>query len=216
MYRTLLRFSPEHHLSRDIVADAHQAHKIVMSGFEHLINRNDFFSDHNEQRHPDHRAAYNVLHAVNVRGNGEVRVIVQSSTPGNWDNDWSDALLEPANTMNVPLITDGDIRYEITLNPVRRKNGGKNRVPINSHDEIIQLWHDKAQRSGLKLLGSPRVINTERRNVSTKKFKMATATIQGFASVSDSAALEEAYKSGIGQCKPYGCGLLLTKRPHKK
>lgn len=209
LYKTLLRFNNEDAVGRRIAGDAHAAHALVMSGFDHLIG-DDFFSG-SDERHNDHRAAYDVLHAVNVRATGEVRVVVQSPYEFQWnDQKWSSSLVESPRSVEVE-VPEEKFRYEITANCVKRVGTeSKSRKPLRSVGDILQWWQSRAAANGIAV-DDARVIRTADKRISTKKFSCATATLQGVAHVADASAFRDAVVHGIGQNKAHGCGLLLTK-----
>lgn len=228
VYRSFLEFDPYHEATRGLLVDAHKAHRLTMSPFAYALEKNDFYTGA-RTGHPDHRASYNILWAVNhsrpvhptmlAAAPARVRLILQSDIAPDFDywrcQDWTDALLHrPSISEHTPAITEGrTIEYQIVIHPRRNitVKGIRKTVVAAHENDIHQWWLRKATAAGLNLIANPDIdrpatLTSQAKNLSIRHFRLT-----GKATITDPARYAAAAREGIGPAKAYGCGLLLTK-----
>lgn len=217
---TIITLAMEHPATRAVLADVHQAHKLTMSGFAHLLDRYDFFTGITGG-HPDHRKALNVLFAIGGRNDGTAMIRLQSSAPPAFTNPqcswWRDAAVTAPVTRDWKIPHTGTIRYQIRGNPITRINGS--RRAITNPDKQVQWWTEQAAKAGLQLHGDPDVDqpltlaapSKDTRNDPNKAaFTLKTLRYTGTATIVDTDAYQHAITTGIGRGLAYGAGLLMT------
>ena len=130
-------------------------------------------------------------------------------------------------------LTDGlTVRYRITANPFkqlprgytppttpdagdsgdalgRRTPRAGDRIPLYDQD-AEHWWHTRAQSAGLRIQTTTM---TPRRSLTDfgprgARLRLVCAQFDGTAVITDVNAVRSAVTDGIGQGKPYGCGLL--------
>lgn len=231
LHRSILSVQLTHPAIQAAMADAHNMHRLIMTGWAHHTETKDFF-DNITGAHPDHRQSLGILYAVSGRRpDGTLRIITQAHQPPRWTNDvsnyWTGALTTDPHTAQRTTEQAGTaIDFELRARPVTTVRGRKLAI---RDDAKLQGWlHRKATDAGLQLRGQPLVsqpwtmesaIKTARtKSAQTRTgpggFVQETIRFQGTATISDSSAYQAALADGIGPGKPYGCGLLLTKPAH--
>ncbi|MGV7595459.1 type I-E CRISPR-associated protein Cas6/Cse3/CasE [Mycobacterium kansasii] len=228
VYRSFLEFDPYHAATRGLLIDAQKAHRLTMSPFAYALEENDFYTGA-RTGHPDHRATYNILWAVNhsqpvhptllVSAPPRVRMILQSDIPPDFDywrcHEWTSALLHPPSiSQHTPTITAGrNIEYQIVIHPRRNitVKGIRKTVVATHDDDIHQWWLRKSTAAGLTLnthpdIDRPHTLTSQAKHLSIKHFRLT-----GKATITDPARYAQAAHLGIGASRAYGCGLLLTK-----
>ncbi|QHE72597.1 type I-E CRISPR-associated protein Cas6/Cse3/CasE [Rhodococcus sp. WAY2] len=227
LHQSLLVLDANHGAVRAAIGDAHHMHALVMSGFADRLQQYDFFTGQTTG-HADHRAALNIQHAVSLRPDNTIRVLVRSAVPPHWDTDasgkWVDALTTaPASHEYIPLL-EGAVRYELRANPIRKGPDGRRKIALRQHDDLVNWWHRRATNAGLTLTGTPSIdlpwtltsrTKTDRttQHKAGAGFTIGTHRFTGFAIITNPDAHLAALTEGIGSARAYGCGLLLTMRP---
>lgn len=218
---TIITLAMDHPATRAILADVHQAHKLTMSGFAHLLDRYDFFTGITGG-HPDHRKALNILYALGGRPNGTAMIRLQSSVPPAFTNPecawWSDAAVTTPETVDWNIPSTGTIRYQIRGNPITRING--HRRAITNPDKQVQWWVEQAAKAGLQLHGEPDIdqpltlsapSKDRRKDPNKAAFTLKTLRYNGIATITNPVAYQHAITTGVGRGLAYGAGLLMTK-----
>ncbi len=216
---SIITLDVDHPATRAVLIDAHQAHRLTMSGYAHLLDKYDFFTGI-AGGHPDHRASLNILYALSSRPNGTVMIRLQSDAPPDFANPachwWRDAVTTEPVTRDWTIPADGRIAYQLRGNPITRING--RRRWISDPNKQLQWWHDRAAAAGLKLdpntlIDQPIDLRTPSKNHHDKnkpEFILKTLRYTGTATITDPDAYRAAIIKGIGRGQAYGAGLLLT------
>lgn len=238
LYQTMLALDVNHPAVRAAIVDVHHMHALVMSGFADRLEDYDFFTEANTG-HADHRAALKIQHAVSMRPNNTIRILIRSIAEPHWGtphcSKWRGALVEGESAVVrefTPLI-GGGIRYEIRANPTRRD--GRRRHELRHHDDLANWWRIRAAEAGLALTSDPAIDAPWRLTSDTKTQRTAgirngrpnthrpsngivigTQRFTGYATITDPDKHLDAMVNGIGPAKAYGCGMLLTTRPHQR
>ncbi|WP_102144375.1 type I-E CRISPR-associated protein Cas6/Cse3/CasE [Mycobacterium hubeiense] len=218
---TIITLDVEHAATRAILTDAHQAHKLTMSGFAHLLPQYDFFTGI-RGGHSDHRRALNILYATHGRPDGTLLIRLQSDAPPCFSNTecdwWRDAIHPdyPPATKHWKIPGDGQIAYQIRATPHVRVNG-KLRT-LTTIDKQSEWWHKQAANAGLQLHGEPAIDQPITLEFPSKhhsdpnkpQFRLPTLRFTGTATITDPHAYRHRVTRGIGRGLPYGAGMLLT------
>lgn len=228
VYRSYLEFDPHHEATRGVLVDAHKAHRLTMSPFAYALESKDFYTGA-VTGHPDHRATYNILWAVNYTHvthptmhtalPPRVRMIIQSDIPPDFEywrcSEWTPALLHPPTTReHTPNINEhSTIEYQIVINPRRNItiNGVRKTIVATHEQDIHEWWTRKAAAAGLTLLNQPTIDNPGELTAQAKKLSVKHFRLTGKAGIADAARCAAAARQGIGPAKAYGCALLLTR-----
>ncbi|MCV7133202.1 type I-E CRISPR-associated protein Cas6/Cse3/CasE [Mycobacterium hodleri] len=222
---TVLTLDHEHPATRAMMADAHVAHRLTMSGFAHLLQQHDFFTGV-AHGHADHRRSLNILFAVSVRPNDAIMVRIQSDKPPDFTqracDSWRAAIIgaQPPVTRSWSVPVSGHIRYQIRANPTINTNG--RRRAINGFSRQFDWWTTKAESAGLVLRPATLTIDEpltlefpskyQASSVGGGRWVMPTQRYSGAATIVDQVAYRQAVGRGIGRGLAYGAGLLLTMR----
>lgn len=102
------------------------------------------------------------------------------------------------------------VRYVITANPTRVKtvNGRKTRQTVPD-SQIDKWWANRAASTGLALDSTEvRVKPHEKVKRHSGTFNVSLVEIEGQATVTDVALLQQTLREGIGRAKAYGAGML--------
>ena len=223
---TLITLDVEHPVTRAVLLDAHQGHKLTMSPFAHLLESYDFYTGI-RGGHREHRKDLNILWASSGRSDGTLMIRLQSDVEPRFTNAdcdwWRDAMTEglaPV-TRNWKVPVEGRIDYQIRLMPLTRVRG--QRRTISDPGKQLAWWEQRAADAGMQLLGEPRFdqpieLKTPGKVNTTKAgekvlggFSMATVRVTGSAVITDPDAHAAALREGIGRGASYGVGLLLTR-----
>lgn len=214
--RHIIPLDPRHPLTRQSIGDVHLMHTLVMDGFAPQLSTADFIADA-AQGHPQHRAEHNILHVIEPRPNGDIWLMVQATTAGNWDNTrLADALTAPVSTQRHTPATDGWVRYRIVLSAAHTDSKTRRRRSLRDASEVEQWWRNKTPSIGLDVANHrvDLVESHELRAPSKKgagsKLRINAHTLTGAATVTDASKLLDACTAGVGRSRAYGCGLLLT------
>lgn len=228
VYRSFLEFDPDHEATRGVLVDAQKAHRLTMSPFAYALESKDFYTGA-VTGHPDHRATYNILWAVNYTQvthptlltalPPRVRMMIQSDIPPDFDywrcNEWTPALIDAPNTReHTPNTREHSIiEYQIIINPRRNTtiNGIRKTVVATHEHDIHEWWTRKATAAGLALHSRPTIDHPGELTSRSKKLSIKHFRLTGKATITDPARYATAAQQGIGPAKAYGCGLLLTR-----
>jgi hypothetical protein len=218
---TLITLDVRHPVARSLLVDAHEAHRLTMSGFAHCLQKYDFFTGI-DSGHADHRRALNILYAMTTRPNGTVLIRLQSDVAPDFSQPacsyWSDARYTGSApvTRAWQIPTSGTIFYEMRANPVTSVQG--HRRAITSSEGQLRWWEKKAGIAGLELQSPPdidrramlRFPGGKNGMMDKPQRVLATWRFRGTATIVDEEAYRTAVKRGIGRGLSYGAGLLLT------
>jgi hypothetical protein len=223
---TIITLDIDHPATRAILVDAHQAHRLTMSGFAHLLDTYDFFTGI-AGGHPDHRRALHILYATHGRHiAGTLMIRLQSDVTPQFTNPdcdwWRDAIHPDYPPVTKPwrIPASGDIGYQIRANPITRING--KRRAITNPDKQIQWWTTQAAKAGLHLHGEPiadqpltlEFPSKHHHDKNKPELTLKTLRYTGTATITNPDAYRTAITHGIGRGLPYGAGLLLTATKH--
>lgn len=180
------------------VADVHQTHRLVMSGFR--IGA--------EEGTP--RAGRNVLYTARTVGT-TLQLLVQADEPGRWDHP---ALVD-MKSWEVP-VPAGWALFQITVVPALNSSGrgdGLRRRPINDLSGQLAWLRGRLEKGGARLgqvdrMSVGRIMSATK---DTGPFSQPTATFAGRLAVTDLVEFWHMMRHGVGPGKAYGCGLLLTR-----
>lgn len=230
LYRSMLSVHMDHPAIRGALADVHHLHRLIMTGWAHHTETQDFFAEA-DTGHPDHRASLGILFAMSGRRpDNTLRIITQAHQPPQWNNTaaqyWEQALSETPRIKERGIEPVGTaITFELRAQPTTTQRTGKRRRKISITDpHRLDTWIARqATRAGLTLtqaatsqpLRLESATKTQRTQQGTGDaanggFVLNTIRFQGSATVSDPDAYRQAVSVGVGAGKPYGCGLLLT------
>lgn len=199
---------------RDI-ADVHDMHRTVMSGY------------------PDsppiatYRHAHGVLWRVDTLPGGQVIQYVQSHTLPDWTRLPEGMLLRPAEVRPLQPVLDAikpgrTFSFRLMANPTRciRADDGTDRgkrVPLRQAAQHVEWLIRKGEQHGFVIptsrQGTPDVTARQAPTLVGKRRERHGITIEpvrydGHLIVTDPAAFTAALLTGIGRAKAYGCGLL--------
>jgi CRISPR system Cascade subunit CasE len=206
----------------DDFANVRNLHRRVMSLFPEMMSDRP-------------RAELGVLFRVENENQG-IRVLLQSAVPPDGTRLPADygAITPPVILKGLlDALTDGvTVRYRITANPFKQlprgytapatpdpKNGGGilphrtpkpgDRIPLYGQD-AEHWWHGRARSAGLSLQSATMTPRQPLTDVGPRgsRLRLACAQFDGTAVIADANAVRSAVTDGIGQGKPYGCGLL--------
>ncbi len=214
MYLSRLQLNPHNRqVWRQHLQNPYKVHQMVMRGFPDGVKRE----------------MAQVLHRLEVRDERPV-LMVQSALPPDWATvnpaylmvpDRYDPWPNPAvREFELPLQNDQIFSFRLLANPTVKKvrhdeNGERlknsNRVPL-LREEKQRAWLDKrAEASGFVVLDvaiSQGQSQKMWKAPKTQPITLYTVQFDGYLRVTDSAALQEAIKKGIGPARAFGCGLL--------
>lgn len=223
---TLLALDVEHPVTRGVLLDAHQGHRLTMSPFAHLLESYDFFTNI-RNGHYEHRKALNILWAGSGRSDGTLLIRMQSDAEPRFTNTgcdwWRDAMAEdrPPVTRDWTVPVEGAIDYQIRVQPVTRVRGRRNYISDPGKQQA--WWEQRAAAAGMELRGElrfdqPITLKTPSKQNTTGDgeqvfggFTMETIRITGSATITDPDAHLAALRGGIGRGQSYGVGLLMTR-----
>ena len=261
MYLSRLRLSSRDRAARAWLADCHDLHRAVMTGFPGVDG-------------PDARHQLGVLFRTDIVGS-ELHVLVQSREAPRWAFESTSIRKDEAKTLE-PLMSSftagGQYRFRLRANPTRRVHqratlGGDprdlgldghwhdpgalhsaartgvarrrtaehqeavgKRVELTREEDRLAWLQRQGERGGFELASalvlpaiddpggrpylnsradpSPRLFSRKGRGLT-----FGTALFEGTLVIQDSHRFRQAFASGIGPAKAFGCGLLSLARP---
>ncbi|MFF8373508.1 MULTISPECIES: type I-E CRISPR-associated protein Cas6/Cse3/CasE [Streptomyces] len=200
LHLTRLQLDPHHPLVKRDLTNGRELHRTVMSLFP-------------QAQGDTPRAQLGVLFRIEQQRNGLV-MLVQATLPTHLDElpvGYSTAADQRSLTPLLEWMAPGaPVRYRIVAHPTAaRGNGGASRsrkVSLDGQD-AADWWVRKAEAAGIDLhpggtghLATPIRLG---RAVAHRPIRF-----EGTATLADATAARNALCNGIGQGKPYGCGLL--------
>lgn len=215
---TVLSLDNRHPVVAATLVDAHLEHRLVMDGFQHRLEKYDFFTGLGNG-HANHRQSLHILHAMSERRENPNVVVfrIESDFPprfgagaGPGVSRWSDAIIDVARAVR-PDLGEGDrFRYQIRVTPMTRRNG--KRVAIVHEPGIESWWMTQASAAGLDV-EKVTVSHPLDRTSPSKNWPhtLHTVLIGGMATVVDADKVRDAVATGFGRNLSYGNGLLLTR-----
>lgn len=115
------------------------------------------------------------------------------------------------NTRPVPeaWLEHDSYRFEIVINPVRRQNSTAAILPIRGRDEIAAWFSRHASAWGFAVQKMEiNEIWADQFSKGGTRITLAKARITGILSVTDRDTFRQAFASGLGRGRAFGCGLL--------
>jgi len=180
--------------------------------------------------HVDHgpaREALGVLWRLDADAARRPFLLVQSSTPGSWDDlppGWATSLeAKEIDRLLDGLRTGQRCRFLLRANATRKvdtktdddgrhRNG--QRVPLRSPERALEWLARKGQAAGFELAkettGPPVDVRPEPPATGWRDGSVVTieaVRFEGRLIVTDAARLAQAVRTGIGPARAYGCGL---------
>lgn len=210
IYISLLHLNPNSRMVQSELANPYQLHRTLMRGFNTT------------------REQASMLHRVDIDNRG-VHILVQSAEKPDWqplrDVGQGNYLLQIADivkTVDFTLSINTTYRFRLRANPtIAKKRDGKknsNRVPLVRENNQIEWLHKKGKQHGFKLL-QVSVSQSERNHSAIHRDKTTThsvtiTTVQydGVLQITDADLFNQAWRTGIGPAKAFGCGLLSLAR----
>jgi len=201
MYLTQLNLKRLDRSVVKVLADIYRLHQAVMQGFA------------------AYRETERVLYRVEPEErNGLVSILVQSpQTP-----DWRQLTEESRGIVSArvkefsPAFQEGQrFMFRLRANPTVTREG-KRRGLIR--DESLLEWLEKKhERLGVRFCGMEAIdegyINGNKiKGDKRHQLSLKSARFEGVLEVADAKAFTEAFKTGIGPAKAFGCGLLSLAR----
>ena len=212
------------------LSNPQQLHKTVSGAFP-MIDAQEHLP-HHERRTP--RNEFNLLHRLEFdRSSGRAVLLVQSSTPPDWDNlgeGYADKIESKPLHDKYSEITNGmNMRFRLHANPTKRDAATRNpdkpnqrkRVDIRNEEDRIAWLRRKGGECGFRIkdirIKENAVPNLRsmgsgalefRRTRNTPKVVFGSVVFEGVLQVTESEAFKTALVNGIGPGKAYGFGLM--------
>ncbi|WP_052062907.1 type I-E CRISPR-associated protein Cas6/Cse3/CasE [Rhodococcoides fascians] len=220
LHTSYLTLDARHPEVRRALVDAHNMHRLVMSGWRDQILPTD----------TEPRRTLGILYTLSLETHNRVRLVVQAKTPPDWHFDAG--VLHTSidqRRRNPPLA--GTVAFQLTAAPTKsvpsaprtdtapRARGKKIPLPSAERD----AWGRKMLAAGgldvesLTVHAGPRldsaIKSLPRAHRATPKavFAHTTVVYTGTAHIMDAEPHIAALTHGVGSAKAYGCGLLLTR-----
>ncbi len=189
---------------RENLSDMNKLHKTLMSAFPNLDGQG--------------RLKTNLLFRIEPAG----EIISQSTMKPDWSNlSGSYAVFEKIIDLELLSLVQGVIlNFRLTANPVWRRPGSKNPIPLRdeySQEFVTKHKLDKSpptvsdwiKRKRSDDLGFEVITcSTTFPNIQNKKFKIGYCMFDGQLRITNKQSFVKTLKEGIGREKAYGCGLL--------
>ena len=235
MYLSRLILNPRSRLVQRDLADCHDLHRSVMSGFPEVPAEGDA------------RAALGVLHRLDANGRtGRLNVLVQSRVEPDWSRLANDYLLDtgghPANPVckeidgsYARIADDRPFVFRLRANPTKRiktegasgnSKGSSKRVDLRREEDQLAWLSRKGADGGFVVISvraNPEVPNARalpgervtgwRVPGTPERMTFGSVLFEGVLRVTDAERFRETLASGIGSGKAYGFGLLSIAAP---
>lgn len=227
---SILTLNAAHPYVAKSLADAHEMHRTVMSGFRGWVPDGE----------RDARSQAGVLSTWTVDlKNARLVLVVQSRVPADWSHIPSAALADKPHTLTVDrtLRTGDTVGFRTVINPVytrprRDPETGRTlergRRIAHTRPEHVKGWFTRRLQApgdprnapdGLPRIGATadpttlgiRMLPTVTSATARKGLRVVRAEIRGSLTVTDPSALVEVLTQGLGHARAYSCGLLLTQ-----
>ncbi|RBQ21069.1 type I-E CRISPR-associated protein Cas6/Cse3/CasE [Spongiactinospora rosea] len=214
MFLTKLLINPRSAAFRRDVADVHDMHRTVMSGYPEMPPTGTFRSEHG------------VLWRIDTLPNGHIIQYVQSRTEPDWSGLPTDLLLKAAEVRSLQPVLDAvapgrRFAFRLMANPTRcahaKDSTDRKRVPLRQPAQQLEWLIGKGEQHGFVIPVSrqggpdvapspaPRLIGKRRES---RKITIDPVRFDGHLVVTDPELFTAALTTGIGRAKSYGCGLL--------
>jgi CRISPR system Cascade subunit CasE len=227
---SVLTLNAAHPYVAKSLADAHEMHRTVMSGFRGWVPDGE----------PDARSQTGVLSTWTVDlKNARLVLVVQSRVPADWSHIPGAALADKPHTLTVDrtLRTGDTVGFRTVVNPVhtrprRDPDTGRalerGRRLAHTRPEHVKGWFTRRLQAlgeprnapdGLPRIGATadpstlgiRMLPTVTSASTRKGLRVVRAEIRGSLTVTDPPALAQVLTQGLGHARAYSCGLLLTR-----
>lgn len=204
----LADFTLDNHRVRAAAADAHAAHRLIMSGFDL----------HEFEQQP--RANHNILFAIDRSRTDRLRVLVRADQPPAYEPDLLGGQPATWTETSTRFTTGSRHHFEIRIAPMTRASHRAR--AIRREPDIHQWFTTKAARHGfgidrltldlpLELRAPSKDRPIRERDRRTDRFGYFTIRARGTLTITDPAAFAATYRQGFGRGRSYGVGLLLTR-----
>ena len=160
----------------------------------------------------------------NLHGNGKIPILVQSEIKPDWH-----AIEQRCNYLHnhtvetkefvIPEKLPDIYRFMIRANPTIRKSDSRKLIPLQKEEQLIEWLRKKGQQHGFSIspenliirkippLEMYKTINNKRNHI-----QIQPVDFSGLITITDQRLFTDAWKTGIGRGKAFGCGLLSMAR----
>lgn len=215
MFLTKLTINPRSPIFLRDIADVHDMHRTVMSGYPDSAPTTTY------------RQTHGVLWRIDTLSGRQVILYIQSHTAPEWAHLPEGLLLRPAEVRTLQPVLDAikpgkKFSFRLMANPTRciRPDDGtdrRKRVPLRQPAQHIEWLIAKGEQHGFVIpasrQGTPDVSARKSPKLIGKRREKRSITIEpvrydGHLIVTDLDHFTKALLAGIGRAKAYGCGLL--------
>lgn len=153
------------------------------------------------------RLSRNILFRVDETASGKIILVRSDVAPTNLPREAKTKLVAvDAPTAGTP------IRFRMTVNAIRRSRPADPSIKRGKGVTPVEHISDWVTGHLSVALDDVTVFNHDRTVVTSGKSPLQLDVIDGYATVSDQAALESVLRHGVGRAKAFGCGLLTVAR----
>lgn len=193
-----LTLIPSHVVRVRSWSDHGELHRMVMG----LFASTDLPGDATEKR-----LSRNILFRVDETASGKIVLVRSDVAPTNLPHE---AKTKPV-AVDVPPVGT-PIRFRITVNAIRRSRPADPSIKRGTGITPVEQISDWVTGHLGIAFEDITVFTHDRTVVTSGKSPLQLDSIDGYAIVSNSAALEACLREGVGRAKAYGCGLLTIAR----
>ncbi|MBI9051880.1 MAG: type I-E CRISPR-associated protein Cas6/Cse3/CasE [Anaerolineaceae bacterium] len=211
MILSKLLLSPNSRLVRKELGNQYELHRSLMSAFPNQINR-------------EAAALLYRLESSRDPLRMGIPILVQSITEPDWRSlesrtDYLFCSPVLKKVVPQPQGMQGTFRFTLRANPTQRNSQSRKLIPIQQDVQLVEWINSKASQNGFSIVDesllirkAPPLLIHKPENGKMLRIQIQVTDFSGLLQITDSQMFLQAWQTGIGRGKSFGCGMLSLAR----